>query len=74
MMEAVTSFVLAFWPFEIATLYLPPTPANMRALLLSVACRENRKNHLCGCHKACKGGLFPRFAATRGLARGALRS
>ncbi len=34
---AVTSVILWTWPFEIATLYLPPTPANMPSLLLAVA-------------------------------------
>ncbi|HEX4303894.1 MAG TPA: MATE family efflux transporter [Rhizomicrobium sp.] len=33
----LTSAILWIWPFEIATLYLPPTPANMHALLLAVA-------------------------------------
>ncbi|HXC54952.1 MAG TPA: MATE family efflux transporter [Rhizomicrobium sp.] len=33
---AVTSGVLWTWPFEIASLYLPPTPANMPSLLLAV--------------------------------------
>ncbi|MBV9044143.1 MAG: MATE family efflux transporter [Alphaproteobacteria bacterium] len=32
----LTSFVLATWPFEIATFYLPPTPANMPSLILAV--------------------------------------
>lgn len=32
----VTSVILAIWPFAIATVYLPPTPANMPSLLLAV--------------------------------------
>ena len=32
----VTSAILAIWPFEIASLYLPPSAANMRSLLLAV--------------------------------------
>ncbi|MEJ1970741.1 MAG: MATE family efflux transporter [Rhizomicrobium sp.] len=34
---AVTSMVLWNWPFALAQLYLPATPANMPALLLAVA-------------------------------------
>ncbi len=32
----VTSAILAIWPFEIASLYLPAVPANLPALLLAV--------------------------------------